>query len=66
MNPSAILKSWVTATLVGLCLLSTLAAQSYRAKISGIVTDQTAAVVPGATVTLSNINTGVKVVTQHQ
>ena len=62
MNPSAILKSWVTATLVGLCLLSTLAAQSYRAKISGLVTDQTAAVVPGATVTLLNINTGVKVV----
>ncbi len=62
MNPSAILKCWVTATLVGLCLVSTLAAQSYRAKISGLVTDQTAAVVPGATVTLLNINTGVKVV----
>jgi len=41
---------------------STLAAQSYRAKISGIVTDPTGAVVVNAAVTLLNVNTGVKVV----
>jgi len=43
---------------------SLLTAQSYRARISGLVTDQTQAVVAGATVTLLNVHTGVKTVRQ--
>lgn len=39
-------------------------AQSYRARILGIVTDQTQAVVAGATVTLLNVHTGVRTVRQ--
>jgi hypothetical protein len=45
-------------------LTSTASAQSYRARIEGIVTDQTEAVIANATVTLLNVNTGVKVVRQ--
>src|SRR5579883_1120000 len=39
-------------------------AQEYRGRIEGIVTDQTKAVIPGATVTLLNIKTGIKTVRQ--
>ncbi len=39
-------------------------AQDYRGRIEGIVTDQSKAVIAGATVTLLNINTGVHVVRQ--
>ncbi|HTT60250.1 MAG TPA: carboxypeptidase-like regulatory domain-containing protein [Bryobacteraceae bacterium] len=39
-------------------------AQDYRGRIEGIVTDQSQAVVVGATVTLQNVNTGVRVVRQ--
>ncbi|HEY7305780.1 MAG TPA: carboxypeptidase-like regulatory domain-containing protein, partial [Bryobacteraceae bacterium] len=39
-------------------------AQAYRAQVRGLVTDQTSAVLPGATVTLSNIKTGVSAVKQ--
>src|SRR3712207_3854131 len=39
-----------------------LQAQNYRAKIAGLITDPTGAVVPNATVTLTNVNTGVRVV----
>jgi hypothetical protein len=39
-------------------------AQSFRARVQGIVTDQSHAVVVNATVTLSNINTGIKTVRQ--
>jgi hypothetical protein len=39
-------------------------AQDYRGRIEGLVTDQSKAVIPGATVTLLNINTGVKVARQ--
>jgi hypothetical protein len=58
MNPSRILK--FGALTLGLAV--TLIAQSYRAKVSGAVTDQTGASVVGATVTLSNVNTGIKTV----
>src|SRR6185437_6055206 len=37
-------------------------AQTYRAQVRGLITDQTGANIPGATVTLSNVNTGVKTV----
>ncbi len=38
--------------------------QSYRGRVQGVVTDQTEAVIGGATVTLLNVATGVKVVKQ--
>jgi len=52
------------ALAVGLVLLLTIAAraQTFRARVEGIVTDESNAVVSGATVTLQNVNTGVKVV----
>ena len=37
-------------------------AQDYRARVEGIVTDQSKAVVAGATVTLRNVNTGIQTV----
>src|SRR5439155_18277605 len=37
-----------------------LSAQDYRAKVQGVVTDSSQAIVPGATVTLHNDNTGVE------
>jgi hypothetical protein len=39
-------------------------AQDYRGRVEGIVTDQTKSVIAGATVTLSNVNTGIKVTHQ--
>lgn len=56
------LKSFVVAASVCFCLSSNLSAQNYRAKISGIVTDASGATVAGATATLLNVNTGIKVV----
>ncbi len=54
--------------LICLCLgalLGTQAfAQNYRAQVRGLVTDQSQGVLPGATVTLTNVNTGVNVVKQ--
>lgn len=62
MIPSRITRLWVVAVLAFLLPASAVLGQSYRSRISGIVTDQSGAVVVGATVTLSNINTGIKVV----
>ncbi|MBV6433849.1 MAG: hypothetical protein IANPNBLG_04078 [Bryobacteraceae bacterium] len=46
--------------LLGLALIvQTAIAQDYRGRIQGTVTDTTHAAVPGATVTLTNVNTGV-------
>ena len=47
---------------LGLSLAGLLPAQDYRAKIRGIVTDSSQAVVAGAAVTLLNVNTGVRTV----
>ena len=54
------------AGLVCLLLLFSSAgmAQSYRGRVQGIVTDQSQAVIAGATVTLLNVGTGVTVVRQ--
>src|SRR5688500_13022008 len=57
-----VLRSYVAAALISLSLIATLHAQNYRAKISGLVTDASGALVPGATATLQNVNTGIKVV----
>ncbi|HXR77072.1 MAG TPA: carboxypeptidase-like regulatory domain-containing protein, partial [Bryobacteraceae bacterium] len=42
------------------CLAVSVFAQTYRGQVRGLITDQSGANVPGATVTLSNVNTGVK------
>lgn len=42
------------------CLAVGMFAQTYRGQVRGLITDQSGANVPGATVTLSNVNTGVK------
>src|SRR3954454_23842754 len=52
------------ALLSFLFLTASALAQSYRAQIRGLVTDNSGAVLPGATVTLSNVNTGVNVTRQ--
>ena len=54
------------ANLIGLLILFSAigAAQSYRGRVQGIVTDQSQAVIAGATVTLLNVGTGVSVVRQ--
>lgn len=44
------------------CLAVSVFAQTYRGQVRGLITDQSGANVPGATVTLSNVNTGVKTV----
>lgn len=47
-----------------LCLATSAWAQEYRARIEGVVTDQSKAVIPGATVTLRNVKTGTQAVRQ--
>lgn len=54
------------AGVVSLVLLLSTAgfSQSYRGRVQGVISDQTEAVIGGATVTLLNVATGVKVVRQ--
>jgi hypothetical protein len=55
-------KSWVRATLlvVWLAFFTSAARAQYRTSIQGVVTDPSGAVVPGATLTLTNTVTGEK------
>src|SRR5580765_7219751 len=46
------------AALTAICA-SVCSAQDYRAKVQGVVSDSTHAVVPGAQVTLTNADTGI-------
>lgn len=50
--------------ILGLCFAAPCVAQVYHGRIEGLVTDQTGAAVPGATLTLLNAATGVKTVRQ--
>ena len=51
---------WLAAYFLAVAIFGTgLHAQDYRAKVQGTVTDSTQAVVVGAKVTLTNVNTGV-------
>lgn len=45
--------------MLALVAASGLSAQEYRGRVQGVITDSTQAVVVGASVTLSNVNTGV-------
>src|SRR5438128_10091141 len=55
--------SLLTVGLLLLFITSTSGlAQDYRARVEGIVTDQTKAVIAGATVTLLNVKTGIRTV----
>src|SRR5438046_8031295 len=51
----------LTISLLLLFIASGLA-QDYRGRVEGIVTDQTKSVIAGASVTLSNVNTGIKTI----
>ncbi len=52
------------AASIYVSLVSSVFAQTYRAQVRGLVTDPSSAVLPGATVTLSNVNTGVNTTKQ--
>jgi len=53
-----------TALLSLFCLASLGFAQAYRAQVRGLITDESNAALVGATVKLSNVNTGVEVTRQ--
>lgn len=59
---------YLSSSLLSLSLCALLGtpilAQNYRAQVRGLVTDQSQGVLPNATVTLTNVNTGVNVVKQ--
>ena len=50
---------WPTALLLVFLLTQNISSQTNRAQVRGLVTDSTSAVIPDATVTLLNVNTGV-------
>jgi len=53
------------STVLALSVFGTLlSAQTFRGRVEGIVTDETNAVVVGASVTLTNVKTGIKVIRQ--
>lgn len=53
--------AWIAVCLVALILcVATAPAQDYRARVMGTVMDSTQAAIPGATVTLRNVKTGVE------
>lgn len=58
------LGAWCVAALLALFLVASVSAQTYRAQVRGLVADQTGAALPAATVTLANVNTGVKATKQ--
>ncbi|HEX3436726.1 MAG TPA: TonB-dependent receptor [Pseudacidobacterium sp.] len=52
--------SWIVLVLLAVCFITPAASAQYRTSIQGVVTDPTGAVIPGATLTLTNIGTGEK------
>jgi hypothetical protein len=54
----------ITISILLCALVTSLPAQTYRGRVEGLVTDESSAVIAGATVTLRNINTGIKVTRQ--
>ena len=55
---------WYDSPSVLFVLSTSAPAQSYRARITGLVSDASEASIAGANVTLVNVNTGVRVVRQ--
>jgi len=55
---------WEWAIVLLLVFAASGVAQDYRGRIEGLVTDQSKAVIAGCTVSLVNVNTGVRVVRQ--
>ena len=51
----------IAAMAVLLIIVSSVAAQDYRGKVQGLVTDEAGSGVPGAHVVLLNVQTGVEV-----
>jgi len=64
MNKPRYLTAFFLAVALIVLFMPAALAQDYRGRIEGLVTDQTKAIIPGATVTLLNVKTGVKVVRQ--
>ena len=56
--------TWLFCFVAAVSSATVASAQDYRAKVQGIVTDSTEAVIVGAKVTLANINTGISNVKQ--
>ena len=56
--------TWEWAIALLLILAASGVAQDYRGRIEGVVTDESKAVIAGSTVTLLNVNTGVRVIRQ--
>jgi len=62
MKFSRLMTAFVWAALLSLVVAFTAVAQTSRAQIEGLVTDSSGATVPNATVTLSNVKTGLTTV----
>ena len=58
IRPSTVLRSTTTLALV-IALTSAASAQEFRGSIAGMVSDSSGAVLPGVTVTATNVDTGV-------
>ena len=61
---STFFSTWQWTIALLLIFAASGVAQDYRGRIEGLVTDETKAVIAGSTVTLVNVNTGVRVVRQ--
>ena len=68
IHDSAVVKHHFQSSIIALALIVlfafTATAQTFRGRVQGIVTDESKAAVVGASVTLLNVNTGVKVTRQ--
>jgi len=56
--------TWMWAIALLLIFAASGVAQDYRGRIEGLITDESKAVIAGSTVTLLNVNTGVRVIHQ--
>ena len=56
--------TWGSVIALALVFVVSGFSQDYRGRIEGLITDQSKAVIAGCTVTLLNVNTGIRVVRQ--